>query len=328
MPDSATIWLILLSQTAPEPMHGSIVGAGVRQALGNDARVVVDERAEMPSDEDAALLADREKAVAVAEVRWATDDRSRAKIHVFLSADRGFYDHEVSFGAGDEVVERERAVGLLVGSMVRAAAEGALPPNPPAPAPPPKPPPPPPPPAPPPPPPRRVVAPPPPRARVLVDAGASGVVGIGGAGASAGPSAHLGVELAHRWVLRAGSAVRFGAIDGADATTRTVAIAAGGSFVPVTFGRREDVRLYLEVEGLLLHHAVTRDAPAEEHGRWLGGMNVFVTAGFRLTTSLEAYVAPGLEAALGSTPVVLDGRTVTTIPPLRAAAAAGLRLYF
>ena len=87
--------------------------------------MLVEERPAAADDANVRDVAERLKAGAVAEVRWANAQRSRAVVHVFVTSDRRFYDRELSFSPADELDERERAAGLLTSNTSAAAAAAA-----------------------------------------------------------------------------------------------------------------------------------------------------------------------------------------------------------
>lgn len=325
MADPTVVLLILVAGASADRTRTAVVGAGVREALGADARVLVEERDRPPSDPEARDLALRLNASAVAELRWLDDGRSRAMLHVFVAADRGFYDREIAFAPQDIQDERERAVGLLVGAMVRAAARtdeepttplGAPPATSaqPAAAPAERP--------------ITAVAPPPALRRFAVDVGATSALAVSGHGSGLGPALGTYVYLTSRIAVRASGAARFGSIEEASASTTTVRLGAGPAIRLIGSGEREPFALHVVMEGIVLNHAVRRESPAAREDRWIGGAYVGVSAAWRAATALEPFVGLGGEIAFGTTPVVIDGATAATIPMARLTADVGLRFRF
>lgn len=331
MADALLVLLVLVASPGTEGPRASPVAAAMREALGPDATVVIEERTATPSHAEAEALATRLRASAVAEVSWTDATASRAHLDLYLATDRGWHARDLGFGPSDTAGERERATGLFVGALVKAASVDPEPAKapPPAPAPPaPTPPPPPPSPA--------ASAGPPPRDRraapTAVRSGPSVDVAASGAGIVGDAARGLGPAGAIAWAYRAfdaraSVAVRFGSIPDLDASTLTVRIGLGPS-VRVLETAPDGVAVDLGVQGIALHHVVTRDAPAERRSRWLGGALGTVRASWQVSRWMSPFVSLGAETAFGATPLDLDGRRVATLPVLRTVAELGATARF
>jgi len=321
MADAPLVLLIVMSGTA----HSAVVGNAVKDALGDRARVLVEERETAPSDDEARALATRLHADAVAELAWS----EHASLHVFVTADDRFHDREIPFQPSDAEAERERAVGLVIGAMVREAEPAPAP----VPAPPPTVAPPSPQPLPPPTPPPREAPPPPPAPaesprRVAIDIGATSALAIDGAGSGIGPA--LGVRYWALPILAASltGAVRFGSVHEANATTTAIRLGAGPSLR--VFGAREadPFSVSVTLEGVAIDQRVHREVLDEGHDRWVGGIALGAAAGWRVSPVLQPYVGVGVETLFGTTPVVVDNATVATIMPVRTFADIGVTVRF
>lgn len=308
-------------------MNGGTVGAAVRDALGESARVVVDEQRADLSDAEAAAAAARMRADAVASVSWADAAATRAHVHMFVSADGAFHDRDLTFAPGDAMTERERAVGFLVGAMVRGARDEeptsvtprvpAPPPREPAPAGP---------------------APPsadaprigaaPIRRALSVEAAAGGSAGIGGPALGVGPVVRIGWRATRALTLRAGGSAFFGGIDAADASTIATRIGGGIALRVASFGGDDAGTMEVGVAVLAVNHRVSRDAPAFERDRWLTAGQIGARVGFRASDVFEPFALVGAEVAAGATAVVVGPRTVAEIPLARAVAELGIAAHF
>ncbi len=320
MADPALVLLILIAAREGEHTRGSVVGSGLREALGEDVRLLVEEREVPRSDADARELGERLHASAVAELAWSDRTRSRARLHVFVSADKTFYDRELTFAPGDDPGERERAVGFLLGAMVRAVereqsearteerplqdperkrSEAPVAPT-------------------------QAEAP----GRLAIDLGVTSALSVSGAGTGAGPAAAAQVRASRFVSARVSGAARFGAIAAAEATITTLRFGAGAAASAVVPREGQPLSLQIGLEAIAVNLAVHRERPSATRDRWVPGIYATILAGFRLTARFEPYVGLSAEAIFGTTPIVVDERTLATIPVLRAGADAGVRLRF
>jgi hypothetical protein len=325
MADPALVLLILIGASSADRPHAPLLSTAVSDGLGRSARIVVEERDADPSDEEAASLADGMRGSAVAEIAWGDEQHTRARVHVYLAADRSWYDRELSFEKGDALEERERAIGFLVGAMIRdTEAALTMPPRPPvvvseparapvvrapeidAPAPPP---------------PARETA-----SRFAVDVAGLVSTGIDGDAAGLGPSLRGRVVVAGALSLHAGASLGFGSIAGADARMTTTRLVAGGRFRWLTVAR--DLSFDLGLEALAVNHAVRRDDPIAARDRWLAGAHTDVGVGWRASRLLEPFATVGVDAVLGKTPINVAGVRLAQIPPFRGVAELGVRMHF
>lgn len=324
MADPTLVLLIVIGTIPGARPHGSIISAAVNDALGRGARVLVEERPDDPSDAEAAALADALRGSAVAEIAWGDEAHSHVRLHVYLSADRTWYDRDVSFEPGDALGERERAIGFVVGAMIRET-EGitlTLPARP-----------------------RPIVSQPaspvPTSAAEIVVAppvleeeprrfgiDVAGVItsGIDGEAAALGPSLRGRVVVGDALSVDAGASFGFGSIDAAEARTTTTRIVAGGRWRWLTIGR--SLSLDVGLEALVVHHAVRRADPAADRDRWLAGAHADLGAGWRASELLEPFVTGGLDAVSGNTPIHVAGVRLAQIPPFRGVLEVGVKMRF
>ncbi len=317
--------VVLAGPPGGETMNGAVVGSAVRDALGDETRVLVDDRKSELTDAEASATAVRIRADAVASIGWMTPNATRAHVHMFVTADALFYDRELSFQTADTVSDRERAVGLLIGAMVRSA-RAESPPDavreelPPA--------------APTAPPPNDVIAEPTPAVRpaakrraLAVEAAAVATAGLGGPALGAGPQLRAAWFPTSWLALRAGGSVAFGAIPDADASTSSYRMTAGaGSRIASFAGASGSLEVGANV--VVVDHRVARTAPEAVRERWITGGQLGVRLGWMLSSTIESFGSVGVELVPGRTPIVVDGRTLATIPPARATAELGVALRF
>jgi hypothetical protein len=323
MADPTLVLLIVIGTSASDRPHGSTISAAVIDALGRDSRVLVEERADEPNDAAAAAVADGVRGSAVAEVTWADDTHARARLHVYLAVDRTWYDRDVAFEPGDAIEERERAIGFLVGAMIRETQGTALalPPRPPpvvsqpvlpvvssA---------------------AEVVAPPAAPARprrFAVDVAGVMTTGIEGDAAGLGPSLRGHVFLIDPISIHAGASLGFGSVDAADARITTTRIVAGARIRWLTVG--SDLAFDLGIDALTVNHSVRRSDPAADRDRWLAGGHTDIGVAWRASALLEPFATAGVDAVLGNTPITVAGARLAQIPPFRAVLEVGLKIRF
>lgn len=324
MAEALVLVVLLIGPTADARLHADIVSRSTSEAFGGDARVLVEARDAVPSDEDAAALATARKGAALAEVAWTDDAHAQAHVHLLIAGDGTWYDRALSFEASDAEEERERAVGYLVAAMVRdtqANAEATAA-------------------APSPPPPRRAAeapaserptlpAPSPLRpSRFAIDAAALGALALSGDGAQVGPMVRARFDVARRLALQASGALAFGELRAAGATTTETRLSAGAAYRVYGVRRARSIEVVVALEALALSESVRRADPAAERGRWLAGAHGDVELGWLATSSVEPFLALGAEGLFGAPPIRVDGEQVAQLAPFRATSTVGLRLRF
>jgi hypothetical protein len=321
MADPALILLILIGASAGERPHGATMSAAISDALGRDARVLVEERDSDPTDAEAASLADAMRGSVVAEVSWTDERHAQAHVHVYLALDRSWYDRDIAFEPADALDERERAIGFMVGAMIRATESSVLavparpvvvasePSRPASLTPPP------------------VV--PPPReepSRFAVDVAGMIMTGIAGVSGGLGPSLRAHVAINDAFSVHVGGALAFGSIPDAGARMATTRLIGGGRWRWLTVAR--DLSFDVGLDALVVHHAVRRSSPVASRDRWMMGAHTDVGVGWRATTALEPFVTMGVDGVLGTTPITVAGARTAEIPPFRAVGELGLKVHF
>lgn len=317
MADPAVVLILILAGGAGE-RPAPDVAAAAREALGEDVRVLVESRSETPTDEEARRMGEQVHAAAVAELRWDEEEQRRAYVHLYLGDERRWYDRDLEFRAGDDARERARAVGYLIGAMVRVslAAQEAPSTPPPQPSPP------------------SVPAPPaaedrpvdrsPRPARFAFDAAADAWTGIGSDARGLGPAMRGHFFFSEHVGLTLGGGVRFGDVGAVDASARVIRLGGGVAARAVFAERWETIIL---VEPVAFHHSVVRETPRATRDRWLFGGRLGTSLCLRLGP-VDPFVGLAIEATAGETAIVFGAERVGEIPAFRAAAEVGVRGRF
>jgi len=320
---AATELLIIVLVAAGEGAAPATVAAAssMKQALGPGANVLVHESAEPQTDDDAVLFGDMLGASAVVEVSWYPPKRERATIHLHLTSREEWRDREVKFAPGDAESERGRTVGFAVAAMMPDAPEPKgpdpenkvititpkLPVGPEVPI---------------------VPRPEPSPKSFAIDAALVAVAGVGGpagsVGGEIGARARFVSTLEGRFALGA----RIGEIQSIGATTSTFSVSTGLAF----HARASSwLRLGARADAFLARTTVTRAAfeqGTERRSRFLPGADLLLEATLHVTESTAILAALGAEMSFGTTDLVVDGTTVSTIPYLHALGQLGVLTRF
>ncbi|HXI55869.1 MAG TPA: hypothetical protein VNO55_07405 [Polyangia bacterium] len=319
MSAAAVLAIMIAAGEAQTPMTQAMLGAAT-DALGDSPTVAVFQAAP-PTDEAALRVEETAGVLAVAQVIWRDHARTRATVRLHVARTDRWVDRSLAFSADDSLVERGRTLGFAVASMLPEAdpslrstpASSNEQTSPPA-------------------------GPPPARAPVLRQrfAGLSLIGGddFKGIAGSLGGALEAAVPTGETFALRFSAGLRGGALSSVSATGLNITVGAGVAWSPWVAQAERRLDLALRVDALLIVQAVRHTRSGGESD-WkatpLPGADALVEAGWRLSGDLHAFVAVGLEAALGTVDVsvVTSSQTQTaTIPALRAVGQAGLRLYF
>lgn len=314
MAAGVVVVVIIAASESSSPASDAMLTAA-RDALGEGALVLVHPQAMPVSDDAASNIGEKVSAGAVVTVTWPSDHTS-AKLHVRVVREKRWVDRDLTFGAGDALAERGRAVGLEIASVVATEAKPAEPVPPPVVTEPPSAPP-------------RVEAPAPrPTVRAssgpLLDAAFASILG-GNAGAFGGVF-RPGFELAELARVRAVLGIGFGSISAASASSSTIRLGAGAGIVALRAGAWTGA---VHIDALALRHGASRVAPdgsLEQQHRWIGAVGTLVDLDWRTSRHVGMFLDAGVELALGSTRVIVGDEVVGTIPRLRAVLDLGVRV--
>lgn len=324
------VLVLLAGDTGDESAIATAIDESLHVSLG-DTAVVSLRRAAGESDDLLAREAKSTQATLLCVVAWSDDQRS-ATIRFLRPDESHWSDREIRFDPKDAATERARTVGFALASMVpdeelaRHRAEAQTTPTPT---------------------PERSLAPValepvrtserprpigsrPPGHHSIEIAG-QGAGAIGGAGGGVGGSAAVRVGLSRSLRLRFGAGARVSELGPAQATSRTYFAGPGVAWMSwLDGGARWGIggRLDLLLLGQHVVH-LSQDDPAPDHRfRVLPGAAAAVEGTWRFAEQAAAVLALGTEAAFGSTNIVVRGRRVVELVPVRPFVEAGLRVSF
>jgi hypothetical protein len=327
MADAVLVLLIVGASAGDVPPSPATVQEAMREAIGQEVRVLVEQRA-TPSDAEVRTAASTLHASAIADVHWIDPEHLHAHVRIFIAPDGAFYERDLEFKPADAVPERERAMGFTAGAMIRVSTVMM-----PAPAPPTEPPKEPPP-APAtgpvdvvPPPPQPVPGPPieRPAPRFVVAVHGLGIAGVDAGMWTAGPALSIGYQVYPSLELRVRGAIAFGSVPAPDASVLE-GRAGGGAFW--TIARSGGLRFGVQGDALAVFDSVSRSSPRATRERWLPALGVGVGVGYALTRSVEPFVEAGVETTFTTTHITVGGASAGELPGYRGLAATGLRARF
>ncbi len=325
------VLVLLAGETADESATVTAIDQALHSSLGSDA-IVSMRRAAGESDEALAREAEDARATLLCVISWS-DGQRHATIRFLRPNEAHWSDREIRFDAKDAAAERARTVGFALASMVpdealarhRAETPGVQAPTPdldlermPVSSPP------------------TAEQPPPlefPRSpgRRSIEIAGHGAVAIGGSGGGLGVSAAVRLGLSRSLSLRFGAGGRVSEVAPAQATSRSYFAGPGIAWTSwLDRGARWGLggRLDLLLLGQHVVH-LSQDDPAPDHQfRLLPGATAALEGTWRFTEQASAILAFGTEAAFGSTDIVVRGRRVSELVPVRPFVEAGLRVSF
>jgi hypothetical protein len=167
--------------------------------------------------------------------------------------------------------------------------------------------------------------------RVALDASATAVSAASGYGGGLGGVFGFRVSLPASLRLRAAFAFRAGDVAPAQATSRVLSLAGGVAWQPyVDHGRRWSMGA--RVDALLLHQELSHlspddPSPSKQSG-FIPGLDAALEGAFWFAEQAAIIGAVGSEATFGRTAVLVRGREVAVLSPLRGFAELGLRVLF
>jgi hypothetical protein len=305
---------------AATPLPGALARAA-EEVLGSDASVSIRNLAQ---DLPPTALVDAGRAAhatAVARVTWTDDRRLEAQLEVVPVGGGPTRKSIITFDASDPLVERGRAIGLVLAALLapekqaRADREKEAP-TAPAPA-------------------AAIATAPAPALaprRLALDATAEGGFAIGGAGSGVGGAIGLRWQPRSRLALRIGVQGRFGEVASAQATLTELAGSAGlvVFVVPPADDRRFAVAL--RVDALLLYellsHLSSDDPEQVRIGHLLPGARALLEGQLAISPTVGLTLAAGPEIAFGKTDVFVHQQQVADLAPFRVVVAGGLIARF
>jgi hypothetical protein len=311
--------LFVASAEADSAAIAAVVEAAA-QALGAGARIAVHAYEDVPPDDAGLAAAARAHHFgAAARLIWSDPGRTRAALDVYIVRVDATVHREFAFEPHDELSERARAVGLVLGSVVLADGTPA----------------------------------PPPAARTAsadsdtegpatfptaapgrwsLEAFADGGVAFGAAGGGLGGGVGARLHSQTFWGARLGIRARRGSVAVAQASSLAAAISAGAFRSLLTSSQARAWKVAARADLMLMYEALTHfssDDPEPVHrGRFLPGAAALLEGEWRISPSAALHLAAGVEGAFGITRVLVRGVEVAELAPVRGVLEAGLRARF
>jgi hypothetical protein len=316
------VLVVLAAETAEDDTTVPALDRALRASFGGEAAISV-EHARSAGDGVLEEEARSREATLLCVVAWS-DGLRRATLHFYRPRERRWSDREIRFDPNDAGAERGRTLGFAIASIV---PDGAIRPADEAPAvPPPS---------------------PPPRerpshpsvggpsfstyARPALELTGNATVAIGGSGGGFGGGLAARFGLSRAIAVRVGLGARVAELHAAQATSRNYAGSVGIAWSrPLTAAGR--VRVGGRVDACIFAQQVVHlssDDPAPDgRVRVLPGAVAAVEGAWQLADQAALVAAFGPEIAFGGTDVVVRGRQVAELVPVRLFGEAGLRVSF
>jgi hypothetical protein len=320
MPAIATLVIYLSAADVADPGTPVLVRSA-QEVLGDQAQVELRTNAsELP---DSALSSAEPGVDGVANVVWLNGEHRRAAVRCYVGRLHRVVKRELAFDEDADPRERERMLGFVVASLLTPETEQRVEPQAPAedaraqtkPSE------------------QSSAGPAPPREHFV---GMAELVGLGATGIG-GSGSGFGASLAGRWLfasslaLRLAAGLRRGEIPEASAISEMEFVGLGLAFEsPVTQSSR--FGLGGRTSALLLRHEVDHlsadDLVPDRKSRLIPGADAVFEAGFRFSPSAGVVAGVGAELALGHTDLIVKGKEVAEIPPLRGLVELGIQARF
>jgi hypothetical protein len=321
---AAIVLAIVVATQNVDDQATEAMRATAAEAIGGEDSVVVRE-VEVPSDAESLRIERTVHARNVALVVWLDTVHTRARVRVHVADTGRWTERSIAFSPVDTPVERGRALGFAVTSMLPEEALSARPhravPRPPPPVPP-------------------ETTPPTEDLPTALRLGVIGSTGLDGPAGGIGGSLAGEFFISRELSLRVGFGMRRGDISsfGSDLV---IYGGLGAAFWPLPPGRDRRLAVGVRVDGLALDHLLsdTRSAAlgSRSQSKWLPGIDILGEAGWRLAGALEIVASLGLEVAFGSTPLQLRYQPdvgdpflvdFRKLPLFRGVVETGIRLSF
>jgi hypothetical protein len=312
---AAVVAVIVAAGEARAPVTEALVKAA-KEAVGSAAEIKVSE-ASPPSDRAVLRVETALEAVATVALVWDDDEFLAARTRLHVARTDRWISREIEFQPADTLVERGRALGFAIASMLPEGGvdiEITLP-----------------------------------DALAARDAALGrhafevGVVGTAdGSASDVGASIAGELFVSESVSLRVGLGGRYGHISGTsdpqsadgmhfDGTHLTGTLAVGVAWWAVVPSPRSRLGLGLRADLVGTRHQVTIQEN-ETAGRFVGGADLLAQVSIHAGGGVELLVAGGAEITFGNTTLIDDGLTPgavwATIPWMRAVGEAGVRFRF
>jgi opacity protein-like surface antigen len=125
-------------------------------------------------------------------------------------------------------------------------------------------------------------------------------------------------SLSPRWALRAGLGFRVADVDGADATARTVLGAVGVAWMSARLERPQTFGFGARADLLVMHEAIQRGEAGQNstrtEGYWSLGGDLLAQVGYGLSPGTALLVGAGVEESSTEADIYVAGQPAATIP--------------
>ena len=323
---TAIVLAIVIATQDVDDQATDAMRATAAEALGSEDVVAVREVA-APSDSEALRIEQSLRSKTVAEVTWLDAARTRARVRVHVVETNRWTERIIAFSSVDTPVERGRALGFAVTSML-PEEELAAGPH------------------------RRAERGPEPELRSSLRVSAAGSTGQGGG---------LGGSLAGEFFLTPSLLVRLGFagrqvdLEGLKANNPSASdpsdlvgyAAVGVGYWPLRAAPDRRLTAGLRVDLLAIYHGVTRPSLTLEGttmelgtthaSKWLPGMDALGELGLNVLGSLEIVTSLGIEVAFGESALEIQQQVngmprgqsqASQLPFIRGVAELGIRMSF
>lgn len=301
------VWIVGAELSSPAVIE---LRRSAQQALGEqaDVRLATEE-----SEQLGAVNGKPSPPVAMARVNWEVRAPEVAHLSCYSPQSRRWVDRDIVFAPNDPEIERGRAIGFVLASIVLEQEAQAADREPPRQAPP-------------------VLdsaSTPAPPARFAISAGMEAAGPSTGSGFGAHLAAHTAV-LGQTWWVGAAGRARFGSLAVAQASTRVLAAGpeVSWSFWSPTPSTWLGLRGGVFLSHIALSHLSDDDIVADEQGRWLPGAELSLHGGIELARSVAVFSEIGVNALAGETELEVRHRVVATWPWASGLLRFGFRSQF
>jgi len=284
--------------------------ATAAEALGSEDAVVLRE-VDDTTDGETLRIERLVHAQAAAQVLWLDAAHTRARARVHVAETNQWTERTIEFAVVDTPIERGRALGFAVTSML---PEETLAANPYRVA-------------------KRPDKPAQPEQRTGIRLVAIGSTGLGGVAGGYGASIAGEFFVTPTMAVRLGLGGREGPVPALQGSDLAIYGAVGVSFWPRRASAGKIWAFGFRVDALALHHTVydrRMVSLTPQESKTLPGLDAMAELAISVSSLVDIVTSLGIEAALGPTDLDVDqlGNTKGTIPALRGVGEVGIRLSF
>jgi hypothetical protein len=107
--------------------------------------------------------------------------------------------------------------------------------------------------------------------------------------------------------------------------------ALGVSFWPRRLSADRWLAVGIRLDALVLNHSVNDErmqAMTPKQSKWMPGVDALAELAFSVSPALDIVTSLGIEAALGTTDVLIETTPASLIPVLRGVGEVGIRISF